>query len=116
MGRIIKKEKVSEIEKPIYIDDVTTEEIIMDEEEKAIESIYNPEDNFEINYKEEYAKIKNKYDLLENNLNSAYAKIRELEKQLSENEIKERSTDMLISQAVSVFSNTITLAIKNKNN
>ena len=116
MGRIIKKEKVSEIEKPIYIDDVTTEEIIMDEEEKAIESIYNPKDNFEINYKEEYAKIKNKYDLLENNLNSAYAKIRELEKQLSENEIKERSTDMLISQAVSVFSNTITLAIKNKNN
>ena len=116
MGRIIKKERVSEIDKPVYIDDVTTEEIIIDEEEQEINGITNPNDDFEINYKEEYIKIKNKYDLLESNLNSAYAKIRELEKQLSENEIKERSTDMLISQAVSVFSNTITLAIKNKQN
>ena len=116
MGRIIKKERVSEIDKPIYIDDVTTEEIIMDEENKALNEITNPTEDFEMDYAEEYAKIKNKYDLLENNLNSAYAKIRELEKQIAENEIKERSTDMLISQAVSVFSNTITLAIKNKNN
>lgn len=55
-------------------------------------------------------------ELLENNLKSAYEKIRYLEKQISEKAVKERSSDMLISQAVSVLSNTIMLAIKNKEN
>lgn len=57
-----------------------------------------------------------KYALLTKNLESAYAKIRQLEKQLSDRTLKERSSDMLISQAVSVLSNTVMLAIKNKEN
>lgn len=57
-----------------------------------------------------------KCKLLQNNLESAYAKIRQLEKQISERALKERSSDMLISQAVSVLSNTIMLSIKNKEN
>lgn len=57
-----------------------------------------------------------KCELLQNNLVSAYAKIRELEKQISDKAVKERSSDMLISQAVSVLSNTVMLAIKNKEN
>ena len=57
-----------------------------------------------------------KCKLLQNNLESAYAKIRQLEKQISERTLKERSSDMLISQAVSVLSNTIMLSIKNKEN
>lgn len=57
-----------------------------------------------------------KCSLLTANLESAYAKIRQLEKQLSDKAVKERSTDMLISQAVSVLSNTVMLAIKNKEN
>jgi uncharacterized protein with von Willebrand factor type A (vWA) domain len=57
-----------------------------------------------------------KCELLKNNLNSAYAKIRQLEKQLSERALRERSSDMLISQAVSVLSNTVMLSIKNKEN
>ena len=54
--------------------------------------------------------------LLTANLESAYAKIRQLEKQISDKAVKERSADMLISQAVSVLSNTVMLAIKNKEN
>ena len=57
-----------------------------------------------------------KCKLLQNNLESAYAKIRQLEKQISERALKERSSDMLISQAVSVLSNTVMLSIKNKEN
>lgn len=57
-----------------------------------------------------------KCELLKNNLDSAYAKIRQLEKQLSERALRERSSDMLISQAVSVLSNTVMLSIKNKEN
>lgn len=57
-----------------------------------------------------------KCELLQHNLESAYAKIRQLEKQISDNALKERSTDMLISQAISVLSNTVMLAIKNKEN
>lgn len=57
-----------------------------------------------------------KCNLLQNNLESAYAKIRQLEKQLSDRAVKERSSDMLISQAISVLSNTVMLAIKNKEN
>ena len=57
-----------------------------------------------------------KCELLKNNLESAYAKIRQLEKQISDKAVKERSADMLISQAVSVLSNTVMLAIKNKEN
>jgi len=57
-----------------------------------------------------------KCQLLQNNLESAYEKIRYLEKQISEKAVKDRSSDMLISQAVSVLSNTIMLAIKNKEN
>lgn len=57
-----------------------------------------------------------KCKLLQNNLESAYAKIRQLEKQISDRAVKERSSDMLISQAVSVLSNTIMLSIKNKEN
>lgn len=57
-----------------------------------------------------------KCELLKNNLESAYAKIRQLEKQISDRTLKERSSDMLISQAVSVLSNTIMLSIKNKEN
>ena len=57
-----------------------------------------------------------KCKLLQNNLESAYAKIRQLEKQISDRALKERSSDMLISQAVSVLSNTIMLSIKNKEN
>lgn len=59
---------------------------------------------------------KTKCQLLQNNLDSAYTKIRALEQELNTKTVKERSTDMLISQAVSVFSNTIMLAIKDKNN
>jgi len=59
---------------------------------------------------------KGRCELLENNLQSAYEKVRYLEKQMSEKAVKERSSDMLISQAVSVLSNTIMLAIKNKEN
>lgn len=55
-------------------------------------------------------------ELLQNNLKSAYAKIRQLEKQLSDRALRERSSDMLISQAVSVLSNTVMLSIKNKEN
>ena len=55
-----------------------------------------------------------KCKLLQNNLESAYAKIRQLEKQISDRALKERSSDMLISQAVSVLSNTVMLSIKNK--
>ena len=54
--------------------------------------------------------------LLTANLESAYAKIRQLEKQISDRAVKERSSDMLISQAVSVLSNTVMLSIKNKEN
>ena len=57
-----------------------------------------------------------KCKLLQNNLESAYAKIRQLEKQISDRAVKERSSDMLISQAVSVLSNTVMLSIKNKEN
>lgn len=57
-----------------------------------------------------------KCELLTHNLESAYAKIRQLEKQMNDRLVKERSADMLISQAASVFSNTIMLAIKNKEN
>lgn len=57
-----------------------------------------------------------KCSLLTANLESAYAKIRQLEKQISDRAVKERSSDMLISQAVSVLSNTIMLSIKNKEN
>ena len=57
-----------------------------------------------------------KCELLTHNLESAYAKIRQLEKQISDRALKERSSDMLISQAVSVLSNTIMLSIKNKEN
>ena len=57
-----------------------------------------------------------KCKLLQNNLESAYAKIRQLEKQISDRTLKERSSDMLISQAVSVLSNTVMLSIKNKEN
>lgn len=57
-----------------------------------------------------------KCKLLQNNLESAYAKIRQLEKQISDRALKERSSDMLISQAVSVLSNTVMLLIKNKEN
>lgn len=57
-----------------------------------------------------------KCSLLTANLESAYAKIRQLEKQISDKAVKERSADMLISQAVSVLSNTVMLAIKNKEN
>ena len=57
-----------------------------------------------------------KCKLLQNNLESAYAKIRQLEKQISDRALKERSSDMLISQAVSVLSNTVMLSIKNKEN
>lgn len=57
-----------------------------------------------------------KCELLTHNLESAYAKIRQLEKQISERALKERSSDMLISQAVSVLSNTVMLSIKNKEN
>ena len=57
-----------------------------------------------------------KCELLTHNLESAYAKIRQLEKQISDRTLKERSSDMLISQAVSVLSNTIMLSIKNKEN
>lgn len=57
-----------------------------------------------------------KCSLLTANLESAYAKIRQLEKQISDRALKERSSDMLISQAVSVLSNTIMLSIKNKEN
>lgn len=73
---------------------------ILNEENEAIE---------EVDYK-------TKCQLLQNNLDSAYAKIRALEQELNTKTVKERSTDMLISQAVSVFSNTIMLAIKDKNN
>ena len=57
-----------------------------------------------------------KCELLTHNLESAYAKIRQLEKQMSDRALKERSSDMLISQAVSVLSNTVMLSIKNKKN
>ena len=57
-----------------------------------------------------------KCELLTHNLESAYAKIRQLEKQISDRALKERSSDMLISQAVSVLSNTVMLSIKNKEN
>lgn len=57
-----------------------------------------------------------KCELLTHNLESAYAKIRQLEKQMSDRALKERSSDMLISQAVSVLSNTVMLSIKNKEN
>ena len=57
-----------------------------------------------------------KCKLLQNNLESAYAKIRQLEKQISDRTLRERSSDMLISQAVSVLSNTVMLSIKNKEN
>ena len=57
-----------------------------------------------------------KCELLTHNLESAYAKIRQLVKQISDRALKERSSDMLISQAVSVLSNTIMLSIKNKEN
>ena len=57
-----------------------------------------------------------KCKLLQNNLESAYAKIRQLEKQMSDRTLRERSSDMLISQAVSVLSNTVMLSIKNKEN
>ena len=57
-----------------------------------------------------------KCELLTHNLESAYAKIRQLEKQISDRTLKERSSDMLISQAVSVLSNTVMLSIKNKEN
>ena len=57
-----------------------------------------------------------KCELLTHNLESAYAKIRQLEKQMSDRALKERSSDMLISQAASVLSNTIMLSIKNKEN
>lgn len=100
MGKIIKKDKVQDtriITDPIFVDDTTGEELEM------AESHTEP-----VNWE-------GKCMLLQNNLDSAYAKIRELERQLSEREIKERSTDMLITQAVSVFSNTVNLAIKNKN-
>ena len=59
MGRIIKKDEVTGIEKPIYIDDVTTEEIIIDEENKALNEITNPTEDFEMDYAEEYAKKNN---------------------------------------------------------
>jgi hypothetical protein len=100
MGKIIKKDKVVDtriITDPIFVDDTTGEELEMAE-------AHTEPVNWE-----------GKCMLLQNNLDSAYAKIRELERQLSEREIKERSTDMLITQAVSVFSNTVNLAIKNKN-
>lgn len=57
-----------------------------------------------------------KCELLTHNLESAYTKIRQLEKQISDRALKERSSDMLISQAVSVLSNTVMLSIKNKEN
>ena len=57
-----------------------------------------------------------KCKLLQNNLESAYAKIRQLEKQISDRAVKERSSDMSISQAVAVLSNTVMLSIKNKEN
>ena len=57
-----------------------------------------------------------KCELLTHNLESVYARIRQLEKQISDRALKERSSDMLISQAVSVLSNTVMLSIKNKEN
>jgi len=71
--------------------------------------IEQAEEETEINWEQ-------KCQLLQNNLESAYEKIRYLEKQMSEKAVKDRSSDMLISQAVSVLSNTIMLAIKNKEN
>lgn len=76
-----------------------------------------PEENYtEQELQETEIDWKGRCELLENNLKSAYEKIRYLEKQMSEKAVKERSSDMLISQAVSVLSNTIMLAIKNKEN
>lgn len=88
-----------------YVDD---KDVIIEPNDE-IENTNDETEPEEIDYK-------SKCELLQNNLHLAYEKIRYLEKQLSDREIKERSTDMLISQAVSVFSNTVTLAIKNKNN
>lgn len=92
----------------------------MENKERIDESIAEPiEDQitmFEEPPKQEEINWEAKCELLQNNLISAYAKIRELEKRISEKEVKERSSDMLISQAVSVLSNTVMLAIKNKEN
>lgn len=64
----------------------------------------------------ELIKTQNKLQLLDNNLKSAYEKIRLLESERDNKSIRERATDSLITQAVSVFSNTIMLALNNKNN
>lgn len=64
----------------------------------------------------EITRLTTKCALLENNLKSAYEKIRFLESTRDSKEILERNADALILQAISVFSNTVSLAIKNKNN
>lgn len=89
----------------------------MSENKKEIElpETTQPEEAF-IEQAETEINWEQKCQLLQNNLESAYAKIRYLEKQMSEKAVKDRSSDMLISQAVSVLSNTIMLAIKNKEN
>lgn len=92
----------------------------MENKERIDESMAEPiEDQitmFEEPPKQEEINWEAKCALLQNNLNLAYEKIRQLEKQLSDRAVKERSADMLISQAVSVLSNTVMLAIKNKEN
>ena len=75
------------------------------------EEMLNADEN-----KQEEINWQTKCELLTHNLESAYAKIRQLEKQISDRALKERSSDMLISQAVSVLSNTVMLSIKNKEN
>ena len=63
----------------------------------------------------EVNQLKTRSALFKANLDSAYEKIRKLTDESEKRLINEHNTDALVLQAVSVFSNTISLAIKNKN-
>ena len=63
----------------------------------------------------EVNRLRTRSALFEANLDSAYEKIRRLTDESEKRLINEHNTDTLVLQAVSVFSNTISLAIKNKN-
>lgn len=77
--------------------------------EKPLEEYTKEELITEIN------QLRTRSDLFKANLDSAYEKIRRLTNESEKRLINEHNTDALVLQAVSVFSNTISLAIKNKN-